>query len=723
MWIKKLYATFGKLDNETLSLEQGLNVIYGKNESGKSTWSSFIRAMFYGIATREQRKEGFLPDKEKFLPWNGEPMYGKMEISTSGGDMTIERTSAKSGVFSKASSTYDETGREAPVGEELVGVSRSVYEKTAFIRQASIGVTGDAETERRILSIASSGDETVSAGEVINRLKKRQRLLDGASKNAEIPKLSAEYEALSGKISEAKEKFSEIGRVSESLDACRAAELKLQREALIAKAEEEKNKRGYIERAKEDFSKAAEKLRETETYPTRRELDLFLRKKNERASALLEKEQGEKVSALLREEISKCEAALSSSPFANMTDEEAHAEAESDSEELGMAENKKKSPVLGIILLAAAVATAIIGIFNYWIFIPAALLAVAGIVLLLKPPKKDDEKKNELTLKYGAANVTAIFSALEDYRVSSARKRELEEKLFAEDEKNRKKLTVVEICVSDMKKIAAQFLQNETDDIASVETKLTALVSLREEAVLAEKEARAKVEALAATADMSETAIEYEPSEIPTQSFSEIEKEIKEVSEQIKRFEIALATIKSSLSDFSPEKAEKELLGISEKLSVANFEYDALALAIDTIDEAEVELKGRFSPEIEKRTSEIFKHLCGGSFELVKIKNSDFEMQVSKGAASAPREALSLSQGTVDELYFALRLALFEAIVPEDTAPPLVLDDAFVNFDDERMKKALDLLFEKSRERQIIIFSCHTREAEYLKERANVREL
>lgn len=98
-------------------------------------------------------------------------------------------------------------------------------------------------------------------------------------------------------------------------------------------------------------------------------------------------------------------------------------------------------------------------------------------------------------------------------------------------------------------------------------------------------------------------------------------------------------------------------------------------------------------------------------------------MQVSKGAASAPRECLSLSQGTVDELYFALRLALFETIVPEENSPPLVLDDVFVNFDDERMKRALDLLLEKSRERQIILFSCHSREAEYLKDRANVREL
>ena len=241
MWIKKLYATFGKLDNETLSLGQGLNVIYGKNESGKSTWSSFIRAMFYGIATREQRKEGFLPDKEKFLPWNGNPMYGKMELSEKGGDMTIERTSARTGVFSKVSSRYDETGKDAPIGEELVGVSKSVYEKTAFIRQSAIGITGDAETEKRILSIASSGDETVSAGEVINRLKKRQRTLRSVGKNGEIPKLEDRFSELLQEISSAATLKEELAARAESLEALKATEKKLSRSLLIAKAEEEKN--------------------------------------------------------------------------------------------------------------------------------------------------------------------------------------------------------------------------------------------------------------------------------------------------------------------------------------------------------------------------------------------------------------------------------------------------------------------------------------------------
>ena len=722
MWIKKLYATFGKLSNETLSLDRGLNVIYGKNESGKSTWSSFIRAMFYGISTREQRKEGFLPDKEKFLPWNGEPMYGKMELSERGGDMTIERTSAKSGVFTKVSSTYDDNGKEAPVGEELVGVSKSVYEKTAFIRQAAIGVTGDAETERRILSIASSGDESVSAGEVINRLKKRQRTLRSTGKNGEIPKLEEAISALSKEISDNEAREAEILNLSESLDAQKVQEKKLSRAFLIAKAEEEKKKRSYISSANEEFASASKRLAEVAEYPTRRELDMFLEKKAEWKRAMFEKEQGERVLNLLREELSKSGNEISASPFANMAEEEATRAVERDIQALELSEKKKKSPVPSIILLAVAAVLAVLGVvINYLIFIPAFLFVVIGIVLFLIPPKKDDSKKSEIISKYGTSDASAIHRLLSDYHASCARNRELAAKLSAEEAEDRKKTTIVEICVSDMKNISARFANG--NDFDEAERRLRELSSLREEAYTAEAAARAKVEALAAATDIAEPVIEYDESEIPEKSAEEIEAEILALRNEIKNFEIAIATKRASQSSFSSVARDAEREELKEKLDAANFEYDALSLAIDTIDEAEVELKNRFSPEIEKRTSEIFRHLCGGNFSLVRIKNSDFDMQVSKGAASAPREYLSLSQGTVDELYFALRLALFETIVPEENSPPLVLDDVFVNFDDERMKKALDLLLEKSRERQIILFSCHTREAEYLKDRANVREL
>ncbi len=723
MWIKKLYATFGKLNNETLSLSSGLNVIYGKNESGKSTWTSFIRAMFYGISTREKKKDGFIPDKEKFLPWSGDAMYGKMELENESGAITVERTSAKAGVLSKVTAKFDESGLDAPVGDALVGVSPSVYERTAFIRQSGIGVSADAETERRILSIVSSGDETVSAGEVISRLKKRQRLLDGTSKNAEIPKLSAEYEALSRKISESNEKLSEIERITESLDACKAAEAKLKREALIAKAEEEKNKRGYIEKVKADFSAAAEKLKETENYPTRRELDLFLQKKNEMAMALLEKEQGEKVSALLREEMSKCESRITASPFAGLSEEEAREASVKDISLISLAEKSKKKVVLAIVALVLAAGFTALGIILSPIFLAFAVFSFAFSLGILFSKNKNSRIADELSGKYGECSVDAISSSLSEYRELLASMNEASSKFSENEILNKNKEITLSLCEEDMKKIASQFLKAETDDLALVEAKLTSLVSLREDAFLSEKEARAKVEALTATADMSETAIEYTADEIPSQSFSEIEKEIKEVSEQIKRFEIALATIKSSLLDFSSEKAEKELCGIRTKLSRLNDEYDALSLAIDTIDEAELELKTRFSPEIEKRTAEIFSYLTGGSYEVVRVKNADFEMDVASGIATSPRESLMLSQGTVDELYFALRLALFETIVPKKDTPPLIIDDAFVNFDDVRLERALDLLTQKAQKMQIIIFSCHRREAEYLKGKANIREL
>lgn len=719
MWIKKLYATFGKLSNETLSLDKGLNVVYGKNESGKSTWSAFIRAMFYGISTREQKKAGFLPDKEKFLPWNGEAMYGKMELSEKGGDMTIERVASKAGILSKCSSTYDGNGKEAPTGEELLGVSLGVYERTAFIKQSAIAVSSDSETEKRILSIASSGDEEVSAGEVITRLKKRRSLLRGTAKNAEIPNLERELASLMEKLSESESREGEIARAKESIEVLTKELDKRKRDLKIARAEEEAYKRSYIATAKEEFAAAAERKRATESYPTRRELDLFTEKKNAQSSLLLGKEQGEKASALFREELLRTEAKMNASPFAGKTSADATALAEADV--AGIASGGKKNTALFIIsALLAALCIAAGILFTPLAFIGAVLFAAFSVGILLAG-KKAGKVSEEISGKYGEATEACIKSALSDYLALLGEREKISKKLSENDEANKKQEMLLSLYLEDMKKFAETFIGVSLDDVAEIERRLRELVSISEAADLAEKEARAKVEALSAAASVETEDIEYTDEEIPDETVPQIEKAIKILTEQIKRYEIALATVEGSMSDFSREKALQRRDNIMKRLERLNFEFDAINLAIDTIDEAEVELKNRFSPEIEKRTAEIFRYLTGGSYELVKIRNSEFEMDVASGVATAPREKLSLSAGTVDELYFALRLALFETIVPEETAPPLVLDDVFVNFDRERMEKALDLLREKALDRQIIVFSCHEREAEYLKEDKNVR--
>ena len=65
------------------------------------------------------------------------------------------------------------------------------------------------------------------------------------------------------------------------------------------------------------------------------------------------------------------------------------------------------------------------------------------------------------------------------------------------------------------------------------------------------------------------------------------------------------------------------------------------------------------------------------------------------------------SDGTVDQLYLALRLAVARELTPN---APLVLDDAMVRFDDTRAKKAMEILAEESQNKQVILFTCQERE-------------
>ncbi|MBQ4651632.1 MAG: AAA family ATPase [Oscillospiraceae bacterium] len=148
MKINKLTASFGKLHNETLSFHDGLNVIYAPNESGKSTWCAFIRAMLYGVDSSERAKAGYLPDKLRYAPWSGAPMEGSMELTADRCDITIVRsTKSKNAPMREFSATY--TGSNVKVdglngqnaGEMLTGVSKDVFRRSAFIAQGNVDVS------------------------------------------------------------------------------------------------------------------------------------------------------------------------------------------------------------------------------------------------------------------------------------------------------------------------------------------------------------------------------------------------------------------------------------------------------------------------------------------------------------------------------------------------------------------------------------------------------
>ena len=88
MQIEQMSATFGRLNGSQLDLQPGLNVICAPNESGKSTWCRFLQNMLYGVPTKER---GLLADKNRYAPWSGSPMQGRLLLRNGDARYTLLR--------------------------------------------------------------------------------------------------------------------------------------------------------------------------------------------------------------------------------------------------------------------------------------------------------------------------------------------------------------------------------------------------------------------------------------------------------------------------------------------------------------------------------------------------------------------------------------------------------------------------------------------------------
>ena len=157
MILLQLRANFGKLHG-TLTLHEGLNELCLPNEAGKSTWSAFLLAMLYGIDTRERatRENQNLPAKERYRPWDGSSMEGAIDLIWNGRAITIERRSQGRTPMGAFRAYETESGTPVPeltaenCGRTLCGAERSVFERTAFVRQLGMAVSSDAQLEQRL---------------------------------------------------------------------------------------------------------------------------------------------------------------------------------------------------------------------------------------------------------------------------------------------------------------------------------------------------------------------------------------------------------------------------------------------------------------------------------------------------------------------------------------------------------------------------------------------
>lgn len=131
----------------------------------------------------------------------------------------------------------------------------------------------------------------------------------------------------------------------------------------------------------------------------------------------------------------------------------------------------------------------------------------------------------------------------------------------------------------------------------------------------------------------------------------------------------------------------------------------ATELAIEKMNESIREVRGNFGNILNSSVIEYFKNLTNKSYNDVMVSDS-YEMKVRKGAEVLP--GAILSNGANDQLYLSLRLAFINMIYKEMDFP-VILDDAFVQYDDTRTEKAIDLLL-SCKFKQLLIFTCQSRE-------------
>jgi len=155
-----------------------------------------------------------------------------------------------------------------------------------------------------------------------------------------------------------------------------------------------------------------------------------------------------------------------------------------------------------------------------------------------------------------------------------------------------------------------------------------------------------------------------------------------------------------------PESIQRELTQARLRVKKLEELYEALSLAQETLARAQQELQSRFAPRISRRAQQLLSQMTSGRYDRLTL-NSDLSLMAGAGQEDVLHNAIWRSDGTVDQLYLALRLAVAEELTPD---APLVLDDAFVRFDDRRLRAALELLQQEAECRQILLFTCQTRE-------------
>ena len=592
---------FGKFHDRTISFNDGINIIYGKNEAGKSTLHTFIRGMLFGI----ERGRGRAAKNDlytKYEPWENSGTYeGWLRLEKDGTIYRIERRFRKENKSLKIineTKGLEEEATPAFVSNLLDGLTETMYNNTISIGQLKSATEDGMVTELKnyIANMNTTGNISLNITKATAFLRNQKRSLEAGL----IPEASREFTSL----------LAEIRNV----------------EAEIAGPEYENQLAAY-------------------------------QNMRTQVKGLIDNTQTQKKD--LDEKLPNGKKVLSDNGFTDRASVDAMS---SDAERLYSEYNtlngecNKKSrkvlsgltAVLGIAGLGAAAA---LGYFNLTAYLPVCGAAAAAAVIFFIISLVIRQKDKEYHRMFG--NTSSELGAL--------LARHLGDSAVSEDAMN-----AFRARMGEFSKLCDMVAQSETEirkfleDLSNLQTKQAGCSEM------IEKQQRTQWE---------------------------LEKKLEHLS-----------------NCKNKAKALKRTLAENDRI---HDEIVAIDLAQETMADLSSSIRDSFGLYLNKEASQYITGITGGIYDSMSI-DENLNVFLNTKTKLVPLE--NVSSGTMDQVYLALRLAAAKLLQGSSSGFPLIFDDSFTQYDDERLKTALEWLA-SAYGGQIIIFTCHRREAQMLRAR------
>ncbi len=767
MKLNKIYiSAFGGLKDFTLDLTDGLNVIYGNNEDGKSTVAAFIKAMFYGTG----RNTKSLADsvRLKYTPWDNSTMAGRIYFEDDGKNYCLEKEFRKSDSTDRILLTDLDSGKQIEAGENIgqqfFGLSATAFERSLFIGNGDF-IKDDAaagEINGKLSNIALTGSEDVSYKKIEkNIFDARAKLI---SKSGRTGSYNEDLQALSN-LDERLKKADEDAKTKSRLNDIAAnkrneyeslykkfAELK----ALLDREQDFKNRENLIEFL--NTKRQLDELNNTLTLSNGTIINEAFAQKVEFCINKYEKsaERCEQINQDISHIKEAIELQNTASPESakeeiitlneevkKLTEQKTSLEAEGISlgtnvEEANQkfnAAQSKKAAVNPPLLMLSVIIAAGCGATAFFVspIVAAVLCGIAAVLLVLSfiiKPKNTNAltaAQNELAvantklaenktqknlvqeqinnINARINNLSSIINA--DSAVKAQRLAELTEKSEALNTENEK---------AESAKTEAFMLLSSLSDTKDIEEAKSILAEIKQKT-----EQQKSLKLLLGAKSQFLGNIDYDDAQAKLDAmsdsaaldgvdFEKTKAEFETVTEKLSVLKDELTAIVTELKTSfrhseNPEELKRQITELQEKADSKKAFCDAADLAIQVLQESFYELRRGYGNELETLTHSIFADLTDGKYKSVSITDS-LDLSVEKADVFGTRELGYLSLGATHQAYLSLRLAI-ASLISADNPLPIFLDDSLAQYDDKRTAKAITYLKEFCANRQGIFFTCH----------------